>query len=85
MKKRNRKETEPQMVLKWLFRQRDRLLACGVRRGEGRDFEVVTVPLWDVGRSTVERFPSAVNALRRHAEIASTLRASGWSGAAYTR
>ena len=67
----------------------DRAVACPdrqpVRRGEGRDFEVVTVPLWDVGRSTVERFPSAVNALRRHAEIASALRASGWSGAAYTR
>jgi hypothetical protein len=85
MKKRERKSTESQMVLRWMFRQKDRLLTCGVSRVAGAAFEVVTVPHWDIGRGSVERFSCARAALERHAEIATSLRASGWSAAAYTR
>jgi hypothetical protein len=73
------------MVLRWLFRQRDRVLTCGISRADGAVFEVVTVPHWDVRGASVERFSCAMAALERHAEIAASLRASGWSAAAYTR
>ena len=85
MKKRDRKSSEPQMVLRWLFRQRDRLLTCGISNAAGATFEVVTVPHWDIGRASVERFTCAMAALERHAQIAAALRESGWSAAAYTR
>ena len=85
MKKRDRNATEPQMVLRWMFQQRDRLLTCGISRAAGAAFDVVTVPHWDLTRASVERFTCAMKALERHAEIASALRDSGWSAAAYTR
>jgi hypothetical protein len=85
MKKRTPRSTEPQMVLRWLFRQSDRLLTCGISRAAEAAFEVVTVPHWDIKRASVERFSGAKAALQRHAEIAVLLRESGWSGAAYTR
>lgn len=73
------------MVLRWLFRQKDRLLTCGITNAAGAAFEVVTLPHWDVRQASVERFTSAAQALKRHAEIAATLREAGWSAAAYTR
>jgi hypothetical protein len=85
MKTRARKSNEPEMVLRWLFRQSDRLLTCGISRAAGAAFEVVTVPHWDVRRASVERFSCALKAIERHAEIAASLRESGWSAAAYTR
>ena len=85
MKKRTPKSTEPQMVLRWLFRQSDRLVTCGISRATEAAFEVVTVPHWDIRRASVERFSCAKAALQRHAEIAALLRESGWSAAAYTR
>jgi hypothetical protein len=85
MKARNGKSNEPQMVLHWLFCHSDRLLTCGISRAAGTVFEVVTVPHWDVRRASVERFSCAMKALERHAEIAASLRESGWSAAAYTR
>ena len=72
------------MILRWLFRQSDRVLTCGVSRAEAA-FEVMTVPHWDIKRASVERFSCAKEALQRHAEIAVLLRESGWSAAAYTR
>jgi hypothetical protein len=63
MKKRERKSTESQMVLRWMFRQKDRLLTCGVSRAAGAAFEVVTVPHWDVRGASVERFSCAMAAL----------------------
>jgi hypothetical protein len=85
MKKRIPSSSEPQMVLRWLFRQSDRLLTCGISRAAEAAFEVVTVPHWDIKRASVERFSCAKAALQRHAEIAALLRESGWSAAAYTR
>jgi hypothetical protein len=85
MKKQASESTEPQMVLRWLFRQKDRLLTCGISRAAGAAFEVVTVPHWDIRSASVERFSCAMKALERHAEIAASLRESGWSGEAYTQ
>ena len=62
MKKHDRKPTEPRMVLRWLFSQRDRLLTCGISIA-GAAFEVVTLPHWDVGHGSMERFSSARAAL----------------------
>jgi hypothetical protein len=84
MKKANRNPSEPQMVLRWLFCQRDRRLTCGISIA-GAAFEVVTLPHWDVGHGSMERFTSARAALERHAQIAAELRADGWVPAAYTR
>ena len=84
MKNHDRKSTEPKMVLRWLFRQRDRLLTCGISIA-GAAFEVITLPHWDVGRGSMERFTSAREALERHAEIAAALREEGWTPASYTR
>ena len=63
------------MILRWLFRQSDRVLTCGVSRAEAA-FEVMTVPHWDIKRASVERFSCAKEALQRHAEIAVLLRES---------
>lgn len=84
MKKRTLRKSEPQIVLSWLFRQKDRLLTCGISQAAGAAFEVVTVPHWDVAGGTVERFTGAMEALERHAEIATALRTAGWAPAAYT-
>ena len=73
------------MVLRWLFRHSDRLLTCGSTRATGAAFEGGTVPHWDIRRASIERFSCAKAALQRHAEIAASLRESGWSAAAYTR
>ncbi len=85
MKKRERISSEPKIVLSWLFRQKDRLLTCGVSQAAGAAFEVVTVPHWDINRGTVERFSGAMEALERHAQISSALRTAGWAPASYTR
>lgn len=73
------------MVLRWQFRQADRLLTCGISPAEPAGFEVVTVPHWDVSNGMVERFDCATAALRRHADIATALRSAGWTAASYSR
>jgi hypothetical protein len=85
MKQRTLPTTEPQIVLSWLFRQKDRLLTCGISQAAGAAFDIVTVPHWDISGGTVERVTSAMEALERHAQIASALRTAGWVPAAYTR
>jgi hypothetical protein len=84
MKKHDSNFAEPKMVLRWLFSQEDRLLTCGISIA-GAAFDVITLPHWDVGHGSMERFTSARAALERHAEIAAALRADGWTPAAYTR
>jgi hypothetical protein len=84
MRKHSGRSTESKMVLRWLFRQRDRVLTCGISIADAA-FEVVTLPHWDIAHGSMERFTSAREALERHAEIASALREDGWVPAAYTR
>ncbi|HYB94660.1 MAG TPA: hypothetical protein VEC39_06790 [Vicinamibacterales bacterium] len=71
-------------MLRWQFRLRNRLLTCGVARTGATGYSVVTVPHHNVKQATVEIYRDLVSALRRHASIASELRASGWSIASYT-
>jgi hypothetical protein len=73
------------MVLRWQFRLNDRVLTCGIAPSGGRTFDVLTVPHWDVGSASIEKFSCATEALRRHAAIASELRDAGWTAASYTR
>jgi hypothetical protein len=84
MKNHDANSNESKMVLRWLFCQKNRLLTCGISIA-GAAFEVVTMPHWDISSSSLERFSSAKDALERHAQIASALRADGWVPAAYTR
>jgi hypothetical protein len=73
------------MVLRWQFRQDNRLLTCGISPAEPSGFDVVTMPHWDISQGSVERFDCATEALRRHAAIASALRGAGWTAASYSR
>jgi hypothetical protein len=70
--------------LRWQFRQRNRLLTCGVAKSDATGYSVVTVPHHNVRKGTVEIYKDLVSALQRHASIAAELRADGWSVASYT-
>jgi hypothetical protein len=74
----------PHLVLSWQFRLKNRLLTCGISIAGRAGFDVVTVPHWDVGLASIERFPCAREALSRHAVIAGELRAAGWTAASYS-
>jgi hypothetical protein len=71
-------------LIRWEFARQGRHLMCAIQAAATASFEVATVPLWDVGRGSVERFSSASAALHRHAAIAADLREAGWTIAAYT-
>ena len=70
--------------LRWQFRQRNRVLTCGVAKSDATGYSVVTVPHQNVRKGTVEIYKDLVSALQRHATIAAQLRADGWSIASYT-
>jgi hypothetical protein len=70
--------------LRWQFRQRNRLLTCGIAKSDASGYSVVTVPHNNVRKGTVEIYKDLVSALQRHAAIAAQLRANGWSIASYT-
>ena len=70
--------------LRWQFRQRNRLLTCGIAQSEASGYSVVTVPHHNVRKGTVEIYKDLVSALQRHASIAAQLRDDGWSIASYT-
>lgn len=72
-------------LVRWEFERNQRHLMCSIRAtAASSSFEVATVPLWNGGRTTVETFASPRAALHRHAAIATDLRSSGWTVAAYT-
>ena len=75
--------TTPTFLVRWELSQADKHVVCGIQRTSSK-YEVSTVPLWAIGRSAVETFSCATAALRRHAEIAASLREAGWTVAAYT-
>jgi len=76
-------ETAPNQVqevgwLHWLFMRDDRAISCDVDvRGDGL-YTVTVLPLWSAGDTITQTFTKPGDALRRHAEISSYLRASGW-------
>ena len=84
--------SKTQEFLRWQFRQRNRLVTCGIGKSDASGYSVVTVPHHNVRKSphhnvrksTVEIYKDLVSALQRHASIAAELRANGWSIASYT-
>src|SRR5262245_25336000 len=76
--------SEPNEMLRWQLRLRNRLMTVGVSKSGAAGYSVVTVPHFNVRKATVEIYQDLVSALQRHAAIASRLRADGWSIASYT-
>ena len=73
------------LVVRWEFGRDHRRLMCEMRAmPEAAMYEVATVPLWDVARTSIETFKSASAALLQHATIATNLREAGWTIASYT-
>jgi hypothetical protein len=71
-------------LLRWIFQRGNHLLTCCVDQRPGdRTFTLSLVPNSNAG-GIAETFSSAWSAFRRHAMIASELRRSGWTLAAYT-
>ena len=82
------KRTEPrraQRVIRWVFRRENQMLTCQLTAVlGGAAYALLLLPHWDRSQAWMETFDSSVPALQRHAEIAATLRESGWTVAAYT-
>lgn len=71
-------------MVRWQMRLRNRLMTIGVAKSGAAGYSVVTVPHFNVRKGTVEIYKDLISALQRHADIASRLRADGWSVASYT-
>jgi hypothetical protein len=65
-------------MLRWVFRREGATLTCEVDANR-QGWEIFVVPHWNVGASTIERFPTMLRALERQAEIAYELREAGWT------
>lgn len=74
-----RRPPEPAGILRWIFRHGTQALTCEIRVNGHHAHDVCLVPHWDVSSSVVERYERPVGALRRHAEIAWSLRQAGWT------
>ena len=72
-------QAEPACILRWVFHRGPDALTCAVEAGGRRSsYDVCILPHWNLSEATVEHFDAPASALRRHAEIASRLRESGW-------
>jgi hypothetical protein len=70
---------EPACIVRWVFHRGADDLTCAVEASSGRgSYDVCVLPHWNLSEATVEHFDVPASALRRHAEIASRLRQSGW-------
>ena len=79
-----RETGNPNEMVRWQMRLRNRLMTIGVAKSGAAGYSVVTVPHFNVRKGTVEIYKDLISALQRHADIASRLRADGWSVASYT-
>ena len=71
-------EVQEVQWLHWLFVREGHMLSCDVDvRGDGL-YRVSLFPLWAPDDVVTQSFQRPAEALTRHAEIASHLRASGW-------
>jgi hypothetical protein len=73
-------------LLRWIFQRGNECLTCQVDQRPGdRTYTLSIVPHSPhVADGIAETFNTAWSAFRRHAMIASELRRSGWTLAAYT-
>jgi hypothetical protein len=77
--------TDPTPIVRWEFQRGDRHLTCRVDAvTDIAEYDVATVPHWDLNAAFIETFDAAGAALRRHADIAAHLREAGWTVASYT-
>jgi hypothetical protein len=71
-------EVQEVQWLHWLFVREGHMLSCDVDvRGDGL-YTVSLFPLWAPEDVVTQSFRKPGDALQRHAEIATHLRASGW-------
>ena len=70
--------------MRWQFDRRGQQITCAVLSRGQRTFDVMTLPHGRLRDAAVETYHAAVDALGRHAAIASQLRSHGWSVTAYT-
>jgi hypothetical protein len=72
-------------LLRWIFQRDHQTLTCQVDQQPGAgNYTLSLVPHSDAAAEIAETFNTAWSAFRRHAMIASELRRSGWTLAAYT-
>ena len=64
--------------LHWLFVRDRRAISCDVDVNGDGFFTLSVIPLWTSEGHVTETFASPEDAMRRHAQIARHLRASGW-------
>jgi hypothetical protein len=74
----------PKRLLRWIFERGNQRVTCRVDQQPGNRFTISLVPHSPSAIGMDETFTSAWSAMRRHAIIASELRRSGWTLAAYT-
>ena len=65
-------------LLRWTFVRDGQALTCEISVNSSKSYDVSVVPHWDVSASAIEPFTGPANALRRHAELAWSLRQAGW-------
>jgi hypothetical protein len=66
-------------VLRWVLQRDDRFMTCEMDAAATGDYEVCVVPHWNVAASVIERWPSVMTALERHAQLTLGFRAAGWT------
>ena len=71
-------------LVRWHFDRQGQRVTCAVTSRGRKRFEVMMLAHGNLHAAVVETYRAAVDALRRHASIASQLRARGWKVNAYT-
>jgi len=71
-------------LLRWVFQRGNQIVTCGVDQRPGDNTFTLSLVPNATGAGLAETFTSAWSAFQRHAMIASELRRSGWTLAAYT-
>lgn len=70
---------DPTRLLRWVFHRGAESLTCAIETAASpTSYDVCILPHWNLEVASVEPFPVAKSAMRRHAEIASRLRQAGW-------
>ena len=68
-------------ILRWVFRSGDMILTCRLDRQTSGGYAVVIIPKGNAPASAgrVAVYPSAIEAVRQHAAVATALRDLGWT------
>ena len=83
--RRSSSHRQPKRLLRWVFQRGNNRITCRVdQRLEDRTFTLTLLPHSRTGIGVAETFNSVWSAFQRHATIASELRRTGWTLAAYT-